>query len=79
VKSGWFPFDPSVISVTSLRLGLVAALEFGRNPSISDPQKFLPLPNVAFESQTHGNLESLRYGSFDLLPRLSKLVIKVRD
>jgi hypothetical protein len=60
VKSGWFPFDPSVISVTSLRLGLVAALEFGRNPSIANPQKFLPLPNVPLEPQALGNPKGSR-------------------
>jgi hypothetical protein len=33
--------------------------------SISNPQKFLPLAKVAFESQTLGNLESRDHTAFD--------------
>jgi hypothetical protein len=39
--------------------------------SISNPQKFLPLAKIAFESRTLGNLESRDHTAFDWLAAFS--------
>ncbi len=44
------------------------------NFSIANPQKFLPLPEVALEADALGNLKGRDDASLDLLPALSSVL-----